>query len=124
VIYRRFEEDEMAEYLVQAAYTPEALEAMIENPQNRFEAVKPALESIGGTLKQAWFAFGEADIILIVDVPNIVDAVAFSIATASKGALKSIKTTPLISVEQSVEAMGRAQQVKYVPPTRTPAGVR
>ena len=114
----------MAEYLVQAAYTPEALEAMIENPQNRFEAVKPALESIGGTLKQAWFAFGEADIILIVDVPNIVDAVAFSIATASKGALKSIKTTPLISVEQSVEAMGRAQQVKYVPPTQTPAGVR
>ena len=114
----------MAEYLIEASYSTQSWEGMIREPQNRFEILKPALQSVNGTIKHAWFSFGATDIVLIIDVPDVVDAVAFSIATQATGALKSLKTTPLISVEQSIEAMGRAQHVKYTPPAKATAGVR
>jgi len=114
----------MPEYLVQVAYTPEAWEAMIREPQNRQEIVRPAVESLGGKFTHAWISFGEYDLIGIIEMPSNVDAAAFSIGVTSKGAVKALKTTPLISMEQSVEAMGRAQRLAYAPPGRTPSGVR
>jgi len=114
----------MADYLVQVTYTPEAWEAMVREPQNRQQLVAPAAESLGGKFKQAWVAFGEYDLIGIIEMPDNVAAAAFSIGVTAKGAVKAIKTTPLISMDQSVEAMGKAQRMAYTPPGRTPSGVR
>jgi len=38
----------MSLYLTQIAYTPEAWKSLVNNPQNRFEAVRPAIEKLGG----------------------------------------------------------------------------
>ena len=38
----------MPQYLVQVAYTPESWAKMVKNPQSRLEAVRPAVESLGG----------------------------------------------------------------------------
>ena len=40
----------MPYYLIQLAYTDEAVRAMIQNPQNRLEAARPAYEQLGITI--------------------------------------------------------------------------
>ena len=51
------------------------------------------------------------------------DAAAFSIGVCAKGAVRTLKTTPLISMAESIEAMRRAQRLSYAPPTQVPAGI-
>jgi len=104
-------------YLIQVAYTPDAWAAMIKQPQNRLEAVRPVVEKLGGRFEHAWLAFGEYDIIGVVELPDNTNAAAFAMAAAAGGALKAFKTTPLLSVEEGVEAMRKAQEAGYRPPS-------
>ncbi len=106
----------MAKYLVQAAYTSEAWAAQINNPQNRLEAVGAVVERLGGKIDGFYLAFGEYDIVGIVDFPDNVSEAAFSIAVAGGGAVKALRTTPLMSIEDAIEAMRRAGTAGYRPP--------
>ena len=106
----------MAYYLLQVAYTGDAWGAQISNPQNRLEQVRPAVEALGGTFDTAFYAFGEYDIVAIVQFPDNVSAGAFSIAVSAGGAMKAIKTTPLMTVEEGMEMMRKAAGSGYRPP--------
>lgn len=106
----------MAHYLIQVAYTPQAWAAQLKNPQNRLEAVRPVAQKLGGDFESAWLAFGEYDIVGIVRMPDNVSATAFSMAASAGGALKAIKTTPLLSVEDGINAMRKAAGAGYRPP--------
>jgi len=108
----------MAHYLLQVAYTPEAWAGLVKNPQDRAEALKPMLDKMGGKIEAAYFAFGDHDLVAILQMPANVDAAAFSIAAAAGGAVKSIKTTPLLSVAEGLEAMRKAAASGYTPPKR------
>lgn len=108
----------MAYYLLQVAYTPEAWAALVSNPQNRMEAVRPVVERLGGRMEGAWLSFGDYDLVAICQMPDNVTAAAFSIAAAAGGALRAIKTTPLMTSEEGVEAMRRAAGAGYRPPGR------
>jgi uncharacterized protein with GYD domain len=103
----------MPHYLVQVAYTPEAWQALIKNPQNRVEAVRPAIESLGGQIKEGWFAFGDYDVVVITEMPDNVAASALAIAFSSGGACKTVKTTPLLSAAEAVEALKKASNTGY-----------
>jgi uncharacterized protein with GYD domain len=107
----------MANYLLQVAYTSEAVAALTQHPQNRIEALGPVLSKLGGRFESAYFAFGEYDIVGIVDVPGNVEAAALSMAVTAGGAVKAIKTTPLMSVAEGVAALTKASTLGYVPPT-------
>jgi len=99
----------MAFYLVQVTYTPDAWAAMIKTPQNRMEsAVQPVAEKLGGKVVGCWLAFGEYDAIAVLDLPNNVSAAAFSFTASAGGAIKAIKTTPLMTFEEGVQAMTKA----------------
>jgi uncharacterized protein with GYD domain len=106
----------MAYYLVQLAYTAEAWAAMATRPQNRLEAVQAVAERLGGRILQKWMAFGEHDVIAILEMPDNVSAAAFSIAVSAGGAVKAFKTTPLLGMEDSVEAMKKAGGAGYRSP--------
>jgi uncharacterized protein with GYD domain len=103
----------MSHYLVQAAYTPEAWAAQLKNPQDRTEALRPAIERMGGRIECAYISFGDYDIMLIVDMPDNVSAAAFSIAAAAGGAVKAIKTTPLMTLGEGIEAMRKGAAAGY-----------
>src|SRR5713226_2294286 len=107
----------MAYYMLQAAYTLEAWGAMVKNPQNRMEAIRPTVEKLGGKIEGGWLAFGEYDVVLICQMPNNVSAAAFSMVGAAGGAVKAVKTTPLMTTEEAMEAMRKASGVTYRPPT-------
>ena len=106
----------MAHYLLQVAYTPQAWATMIKNPQDRVQALKPVLDKMGGKVESAYFAFGDYDLVAIFDMPGNVDAAAFAMAAAAGGAVKSIKTTPLLTTAEGLDAMRKAGASGYIPP--------
>ena len=108
----------MAKYLFQAAYTSEAWAAQLQNLQNRVEVIRPVIEGLGGRIESVYFAFGDYDVVGIVDMPGNVSMAAFSIAAAAGGALKTVKTTPLMTVDEGLEAMRQASGTGYRPPGR------
>jgi len=103
----------MPRFLQQVAYTSESWKALIANPQDRVEAIRPAIQKLGGKIESAWFAFGEYDVVLIVEMPDSVSAAAIAIAFAAGGACKSVKTTPLLSAAEAMEAMKKAAGSGY-----------
>jgi uncharacterized protein with GYD domain len=105
----------MPSYLLQVAYTPQAWDTLIRKPQNRLDAVAPAVEQLGGSVTGGWLAFGEYDLVVILELPDNVSAAAFSMAVSAGGAIKEIKTTPLMSIEEAVDAMRRAGASIYEP---------
>jgi uncharacterized protein with GYD domain len=106
----------MANYMIQVAYTADAVAALVKNPQNRIEVIRPVIEKLGGSLVGAWFAFGEYDVLLIAQMPDNVSAAAFSFAVSAGGATKAIKTTTLMSIEDGIEALKKATGAGYQPP--------
>jgi uncharacterized protein with GYD domain len=106
----------MALYMYQAAYTPESWAAQVTDPQNRVEAIgQRACESVGGKLLGGWYAFGEYDIVLIMEIPDNVSMAAVGIAVAAGGAIKSARTTVLMTGTEGVAAMQKASSVSYAP---------
>jgi len=107
----------MAYYMVQASYTPDALAAMVKNPQDRSAAIEPAIRKLGGRMERFWLSFGDYDIVGIMEMPDSVSAAAFSVAVAAGGACLNVKTTALLTAEEGVEAMKRASTCGYKPAT-------
>jgi uncharacterized protein with GYD domain len=106
----------MAYYLVQASYTPEGWASLVKNPQNRGEAVRPVVERLGGSIDRVFWAFGEYDVVALVQMPDNVGAAAFAAAAAAGGAVKAIKTTPLLTAEEGIEFLRKAGGAGYRPP--------
>jgi uncharacterized protein with GYD domain len=106
----------MAYFLLQGAYTPESWKSLVNKPVDRIEVVRPVIERLGGKVEGAWFAFGDYDVVLIMQMPDNVSAAAFSLAVAASGAFKVHTTTPLMTIADGVEAMRRAAGAGYQPP--------
>ena len=106
----------MAYYMIQSAYTPQGWAALVKNPHDRLEAVRPAVERLGGKILSGWMMFGDYDLVLILDMPDNASAAALSIAAAAGGALRDIRTTPLLSLEEGIAAMQKAARSEYAPP--------
>lgn len=106
----------MPHYLLQVAYTPEAWATMSKNPQDRIEAVRPAVERLGGRMEAGYLAFGEYDVVAIAEFPDNPSAAAFSIGASAGGAVKAFRTTPLMTTAEGVEAMRKAGTTGYEPP--------
>lgn len=103
-------------YMLQVAYTPEAWATLVKKPQDRIEAVRPAVRNLGGKIVAGYLSFGEYDLVAILDMPDNVTAAAFSIAAAAGGSVKAIKTTPLMTTREGVRAMRTAKKSRYEPP--------
>lgn len=100
----------MARYLFQAGYTSESWAVQVREKGNVLERIQPLLDACSGTLDTCFYAFGDYDLVLIADFPTGEDAAAFSLAATAGGSLKTIKTTPLLTVEQGLTAMERASE--------------
>ena len=107
----------MSLFLSQVAYNEDGWKALVSNPQNRLEAIRPVVEKLGGRILNAYFAFGDYDFVLISDFPDNVSVAALAIAAAAGGAVKSIKTTPLMEAAEGLEALRKAAASGYRAPT-------
>ncbi|HET7726537.1 MAG TPA: GYD domain-containing protein, partial [Candidatus Limnocylindrales bacterium] len=74
------------------------------------------IESVGGKLHGFWYAFGEHDGYNLWEAPDDVSMAAVALAIGAGGALRSFETTVLLSVEDTLAALGKAKSVRYRPP--------
>jgi uncharacterized protein with GYD domain len=103
-------------YLTRFSYTPETWARLIGNPEDRREAARSYIESVGGKLHGFWYAFGDHDGYTLWEAPDNVSMAAVALAIVAGGALGSFETTVLLSVEETLEALRTADRVKYRAP--------
>jgi uncharacterized protein with GYD domain len=90
----------MPKFLLKASYSAEGAKGLIkEGGSARRAAVQKLVEGMGGKVEAFYFAYGDADAIVITDVPDTVTGLALSIAVNASGAVH-LSTTPLITVEE------------------------
>jgi uncharacterized protein with GYD domain len=106
----------MALYLTRFSYTPETWARLTKNPEDRREAARKYIESVGGKLHGFWYAFGAHDGYNLWEAPDNVAMAAVAIAIGGGGACSVFETTPLLTVEETLAALGRAQTVGYRQP--------
>jgi len=102
----------MALFMYQAAYTAESWAAQINKPQNRVETVgRRVCKAVGGKFIGGWLCFGDYDLVIIADVPDKESMAAIALGVGAGGAIKSSKTTVLMSGKEGVEALKKASKV-------------
>jgi uncharacterized protein with GYD domain len=106
----------MALYLFRFGYTPEAWAALLAKPSDRRDMIASRLFAFGGQLQGFWYCFGEQDGYALADLPDNVSAAAVALAVTSTGAFRNFDTTVLLTVEEMVDALGRASDFAYVKP--------
>lgn len=104
----------MPKYLIEASYTAEGLRGLQKDKASgRKQAVTKVVEGLEGKLEAMYFALGERDVILIVDVPDIVTGAALSLGVSASGLVRT-KSTALLTVEETDRAL--AKRVTYRAP--------
>lgn len=106
----------MAKYLFEARYSTEGAKGLVrEGGSGRRAAIAAMAEGMGGKLESFYFAFGDVDAYVIIDVPDSISAAAAALAVNQSGAA-SVKTVVLLTPEDVDKASKKA--VDYRPPGR------
>jgi uncharacterized protein with GYD domain len=104
----------MAKYLLLGSYTADGTKGVLKDGgTGRRKAVEQALKSVGGSMEALYFAFGEADAVVIADLPDNVSAAALSLMVNASG-LASARTVVLLTAEEMDQATKKT--VKYRAP--------
>jgi uncharacterized protein with GYD domain len=98
----------MPRYMHQFRYSTESVKAMAAKPQDRRSAAKKLMAAAGGKLIDIYFCFGDYDGVVICEFPSNVDAASVALAAGASGAFSDMKTTVLITMEESVAATAKA----------------
>ena len=81
------EDRRMPLYLSRFSYTPETWARLVKNPEDRRDAARRYIESVGGTLHGFWYAFGAHDGLTLWEAPDNVSMAAVAIAIGGGGAV-------------------------------------
>ncbi len=103
-------------YLTRFSYTPETWARLIGSPEDRRKAAQEYIESVGGKLHGFWYAFGDHDAYTLWEAPDNASMAAVVLAITAGGALSSLETTVLLTVDETMDALRKAQQVGYRAP--------
>jgi uncharacterized protein with GYD domain len=104
----------MAKYLIKASYTAEGTKGLLkEGGTKRVAVVEKVLEGLGGKLESMYFAFGDADVFAIVELPDAAAAAAMSLTVSATGTVET-SITPLLSPQELDQACKKS--VKYRAP--------
>lgn len=106
----------MPKFMVKARYNAEGLKGLKKDKASgREKAVAAACAKIGGKLDALYYALGEEDAYVILDLPSHVAAAQIAIAVGGSGMFSSVTTVPLLTIAEADEALG-ADHSAYRPP--------
>lgn len=90
----------MAKFLITGSYTTEGAKALLkEGGSRRKAAVEQMLSAMDGKVEAFYFAFGDSDVYVIVDVPDTTSGAALSLAVNASGSVK-LSTIMLMTPEE------------------------
>ena len=104
----------MAKYLVKASYSVEGAKGVQSGGGvSRRDAVAKMAEGLGGRVESFYFAFGDTDAYVVLDLPDNTTAAAASIAVNTAGGASS-EVVVLLTPEE-IDAASKLS-VDYRPP--------
>ena len=103
-------------YLTKFSYTPATWARLTAKPEDRRKAAQSYIEAVGGKLHGFWYAFGTYDGYNLWEAPDNVSMAAVAVAISGGGALSSFETTVLLTVDETIEALRKAGQIRYQAP--------
>jgi uncharacterized protein with GYD domain len=104
----------MSKFLFQANYVGDGVKGLInEGGTGRRKAVEKAAQSLGGKIEGFYYAFGDVDAFIIIDLPDNAAAAALALTVNASGAAVT-KTTVLMTPEE-VDAAAKKSPT-YRPP--------
>ncbi len=102
----------MPRYLIQGQYSEEGLRSILnEGTSQRASVLSGLIRTLGGGVEAFYYALGETDVFIILNLPDNVNAGAFSIAANASGLVK-LRTTVLLSPEELDQATERAAKFR------------
>ncbi|HEX6476980.1 MAG TPA: GYD domain-containing protein [Acidimicrobiales bacterium] len=104
----------MPKYLIQAVYTADGAKGLLDKGGTaRRKAVEAAAKSVGGSVDQFYFAFGETDVVAIVDYPDHASAAALALTVGASGAVET--TTTVLLTPEELDAASK-KSIEFRPP--------
>jgi uncharacterized protein with GYD domain len=104
----------MPKYLFEVSYSAQGVEGLrSKGGSSRRDAVAKMTEDLGGRLESFYYAFGQNDAYVVVDLPDNETAAAVVLAVNGAGGA-SLKTVQLLTPEEIDAAAKRS--VGYSPP--------
>lgn len=104
----------MPKYLFACSHSADGLKGLQKDKASgRQQAIRAAVEGLGGRLEGLYYALGEDDVYVIVDLPDNVTAGAVGIAVSATGLVRT-RTTALMTVEEVDRALEKS--ISYRPP--------
>ena len=98
----------MAKYLFEARYTTTGSQGVIrEGGSSRRSVVANMARELGGKLESFYFAFGEVDAYVIVELPDDITAAAVAL-TVNQAAGASVRTVKLLAPEELDQAVKKS----------------
>ncbi|MCI2422528.1 GYD domain-containing protein [Saccharopolyspora sp. K220] len=105
---------EVPKYLVRATYTAEGVRGLRgEGGTARVTAVRNVVNKLGGEVEAFYFAFGEYDAYVVVDLPDNASAASLGLAVSGSGAART-GTVVLLTPAEVDEAVSK--EFDYRPP--------
>ena len=78
----------MPKYFFQASYTAEGTKGLLKDGGSKRRAtVEELIRGLGGRLESFYYAFGETDVLGVIDLPDHVSIAALSLAVNASGAV-------------------------------------
>jgi uncharacterized protein with GYD domain len=104
----------MPKYMIHGNYVGEGIKGLLkEGGSSRRAAIEKLATSMGGSVEGVYYAFGETDVYVIVDMPDNASMAAVALVAAASGAV-TVKTTVLMTPEEVDEAVKKTPD--YRPP--------
>jgi uncharacterized protein with GYD domain len=101
----------MAKYLIKVSYIGEGVPGLLkEGGSGRRKASEQVIESLGGSIEAMYYAFGETDAFIIVDLPDNASAVTASLMVNASGRVR-VTYTPLFTPEEIDRAAEKGRQI-------------
>ena len=107
-------------FCITAQYTPQAINAMLDDPNtNRAEAIAKLMDAAGGKLVSVYFYPAEGPgVMVIFDVPDPNSAASVAAIAVAGGGVQNLKLTRLLTPDEVRAAQQKARQIRsvYRPP--------
>ena len=100
----------MATFLIRYTYPRELWQGLVLEPEDRREAMRRGASEVGVDIKEVWYALGPHDVYWLVEAPDNVSTLAFRIFDLSQGFVPEMEVIPLITVEETIEALHSARR--------------
>ena len=94
----------MPKYLIQANYVGDGIKGLLkEGGSSRRATVEKLVQSMGGKVEAFYYAFGDTDAYIILDLPDHATVTALALTVNASGAV-TVKTTVLMTPEEVDQA--------------------